>query len=428
MDNNLQQENTELKARLRAFAAIIRLGRDAFSQPDLTAAGVHIVNNSRSLFVYERSSLLDMRGHSRVIAEYAQVEVKQQTEHAQALRTLCREIEVGENAIEVTAETPPPGKLSGKGRDALAYLTSAGMHLLIAPLRSPRCKLSVKEPFLWVLEYKEAVPQHVGASLTLLSADYGNALWLHVPQGGFRYFFRWMRKITFMRVFMVLLLAFFVAMFTVHVEHTVSAEFVVKPQSMFSSYAWFDSVVKSCFFNDGDKVKKGDAILEYNTDRMRFQLASAEASFKETDAEYEQESKASFTEKERLGRLKILAHKREQAQVAIAEAKWYLSHSVVRAPVSGILALTDGSADKLAGRALRIGERQFDIFFRHRNDCGDHGQRERRLRAGRQAAHHVVSPYPSGTADSREDHLFALLSRTDRAEYLQLQSQGGDGK
>lgn len=30
MENNLQHENAELKARLRAFAAIMRLGRDAF--------------------------------------------------------------------------------------------------------------------------------------------------------------------------------------------------------------------------------------------------------------------------------------------------------------------------------------------------------------------------------------------------------------
>ncbi len=363
MDNgNPQQENTELKARLRALAAIVRLGRDAFAQPDLTAVGVHIVNNSRSLLVYERSSLLDMRGHPRVVAEFAQVEVKQQTEYAQALRTLCAELEIGENALEVTPDNPPAGKLSAKAEAAREFLTSSGIHLLIAPLRSPRSKVSVKEPFLWVLEYKDAVPSHVGASLTLLSADYGNALWMHVPQNGFRHLFRWLRKITFMRVFLLLLLAFFVALFTVHVEHTVSAEFVVKPKSMFSAFAWFDGVVKTCFFNDGDKVKEGDAILEYNTDRMRFQLATAEASFKESDAEYVQESMASFTEKERLGRLKILIHKREQAQVAIAEAKWYLAHSVVRAPVSGILAITDGSADKLSGRAVRLGERLFDIF------------------------------------------------------------------
>ena len=41
-----QQENQELKARLHAFAAILKLGRDALAAADLIAAGVHIVNNS----------------------------------------------------------------------------------------------------------------------------------------------------------------------------------------------------------------------------------------------------------------------------------------------------------------------------------------------------------------------------------------------
>ena len=95
---------------------------------------------------------------------------------------------------------------------------------------------------------------------------------------------------------------------------------------------------------------------------MRFQLAASEAAFKEANAEYEQELKASFTDKERLGRLKILALKRDAAQISINEAKWYLKHSVVTAPVAGILTIADGSADKLSGRALRVGERQFDIL------------------------------------------------------------------
>ena len=82
----------------------------------------------------------------------------------------------------------------------------------------------------------------------------------------------------------------------------------------------------------------------------------------EANAEYEQVLKASFTDRENLGKLKVLAFKRDSAKIAIEEAKWYLAHSVVTAPVSGILAIAEGSADKLAGRALRLGEKQFDIL------------------------------------------------------------------
>ncbi len=360
--DGVQQENQELKARLHAFAAILRLGRDAMAASDLTAAGVHIVNNSRTLLAFERSVLADMRGRPRILAEYAQPEVNQHTAYAQAVRRLCREMTVGDAPFEIDAETPPPGKISSGGEAAWKELTADDHHLLAVPLRSGSAPLSAKEPFLWILEYKGAIPPHVPATVSLLASDFGGALWMNTPRKGWGNWFRWLRKITVMRVFLLLVLAFVLSLFLVEVEHTVSAEFVIRPKSVFSSYAWFDCVVKNCAVEDGAAVKKGDLILQYDTDRMRFQLAAAQAAFKESDAEYEQESKASFTDRERLGRLKILAHKREQAQIAIVEAQWYLAHSRVKAEADGVVTLPEGSADKLSGRALRQGEKQFDIL------------------------------------------------------------------
>ena len=362
MENNLQHENAELKARLRAFAAIMRLGRDAFEQPDLTTVGVHIVNNSRTLLAYESSCLADMRGKPSIVAEYAQVEVKQHTEYAADVKTLCRNLDFSGGMVELSDRNETLKKLPQKTQDAFERLTEEGGSLILVPLRSTRYRNSAKEPFVWLMEFKGTVPPHVEATIPLLASDYGNALWNHTPTGGARVFFNWLRKITLIRVLLFLLLAFIIAMFTVDVEHTVSAEFVVKPNAEYNSYAWFDCVVKNCFFNDGDEVKAGDKILEYDTERMRFQLAASEAAFKEANAEYEQVQKASFTDKESLGRLKVLAFKRDSARVAIQEAKWYLAHSVVTAPVPGILAIAEGSADKLAGRALRLGEKQFDIL------------------------------------------------------------------
>ena len=355
------QENQELKARLHAFAAILRLGRDAFAAGDLTAVGVHIVNNSRTLLTYTRSVLADLRGTPRILAEFAQPEVNQHTAYAQAVLRLCREMTVGDAPVEINAETPPPGKLSSHGEAAWHELTAENHRLLIVPLRAPAAPLSKKEPFLWILEYADTIPPHVNATLSLLSADFGGALWLNTPRKGSG-FWRFLRKITPMRIFLLLVLVFLISLFMVNVEHTVSAEFVIRPKAVFSSYAWFDCVVKKCAVQDGDTVKKGDVILVYDTDRMSFQLAAAQAAFQEADAEYEKESKASFTDREKLGQLKVLALKREQARIAIAEAKWYLAHSQVRAEADGVVTLPEGSADKLSGRALRQGEKQFDIF------------------------------------------------------------------
>ena len=358
---DLQQENTELKSRLHAFAAILRLGRDAFAAGDLNAVGVHIVNNSRVLLAFERSTLVDMRGRPSILAEYAQTEVNQHTGFAQSLLALCRELTIGDSPFVIDSSDAPAG-LSSRGRAAWEELTADGRKLIVAPLKTAGVPASSREPFLWILEYADKIPAHVSATLSLLASDFGGALWMNTPRKGWGTVFRWLRKITVMRVFLLLVVLFLVSLFLVNVEHTVSAEFVVRPKSMYSSYAWFDCVIRNCAVKDGDRVAKGDVILRYDTERMSFQLAAAQAAFKETDAEYEQESKASFTDRERLGRLKILSCKRDQAQIAITEAKWYLAHSVVRAETDGIVTFPEGSADKLEGKALRQGEKQFDIL------------------------------------------------------------------
>ena len=196
METNLQHENTELKARLRAFAAIMRLGKDAAEQTDLTSVGIHIVNNSRTLLAYERSSLLDLRGRMRMLAEYSQVEVKENTEYADALKTLCAKLDLSGGMVEISENSEIGKTLSGKALDAFESLTDEGMVLLFVPLRSARHRISAKEPFVWVLEYRGSVPPHVAPTLPLLSPDYGNALWNHVPTGGAGVFLRWLRKIT----------------------------------------------------------------------------------------------------------------------------------------------------------------------------------------------------------------------------------------
>ncbi|MBO4630800.1 MAG: hypothetical protein J5858_02645, partial [Lentisphaeria bacterium] len=123
-----QQENSELKARLHAFAAILRLGRDALAEEDLTAAGVHIVNNSKVLLAYERSVLVDLRGKPRILAEYSQVEVNQHTAYAQAVRRMCEELAIGETPLEINGETQPE-KLSSRSREAWRELTAEGRRL-----------------------------------------------------------------------------------------------------------------------------------------------------------------------------------------------------------------------------------------------------------------------------------------------------------
>ena len=86
MANNLTQENSELKNKLHIFSAVMRLTKDAFACKDLTALGIHIVNNSHILLQFDRSLLLDQRGgKSSLVAEYALAAPNAHTEYVSGM-------------------------------------------------------------------------------------------------------------------------------------------------------------------------------------------------------------------------------------------------------------------------------------------------------------------------------------------------------
>jgi multidrug efflux pump subunit AcrA (membrane-fusion protein) len=146
------------------------------------------------------------------------------------------------------------------------------------------------------------------------------------------------------------------------VRNTVNTEFVLKSPNTNSVYAWFDGPIAKCYRQDGDQVQKGEVIAEYDTNQLRFRLANAESQLREIQKEYELESAAAFSDRERLGRAQLVAARMDGAKVAVEEAKWYLAHTELKAPSDGILALADGRAERLVNKALRTGDRVFDIY------------------------------------------------------------------
>jgi hypothetical protein len=163
---SLQQENTELKQRLRTFGAIMHLTKDAFAQKDVTSLGVHIVNNTKALLQFDRSLLLDMQGGKAVLtAEYALSAMNEHTQYAVNMKKFAQEVlkllpeDAGNLVVEKENET---GKLlMEKIPHVMESLFAEMKNFVVVPLRSARNVHSVKEPFLWILEYKEDVPRHV---------------------------------------------------------------------------------------------------------------------------------------------------------------------------------------------------------------------------------------------------------------------------
>ena len=148
----------------------------------------------------------------------------------------------------------------------------------------------------------------------------------------------------------------------VPVNESVNAEFVVKAPETVSSYAWFDGPIAKCYKQDGDRVKAGQVIAEYDTSQVAFRLANAASQVREIEKEYDLESSAAFSDRTRLGKVQLIEARLNGAKVAVDEANWYLAHSKFIAPVDGVLALADGRAELLTNRAVRTGDKIFDIY------------------------------------------------------------------
>ena len=113
---------------------------------------------------------------------------------------------------------------------------------------------------------------------------------------------------------------------------------------------------------DGDPVKKGETILCYDLNLLNFKLANAKNQLAEAEKEYDLESRASFVDREKLGKVKLLEARLNTAAVAVKEAQWYLAHSKILSPADGLLVLAGGRADQIENKAVRTGDKLFDIY------------------------------------------------------------------
>jgi hypothetical protein len=46
----------------------------------------------------------------------------------------------------------------------------------------------------------------------------------------------------------------------------------------------------------------------------------------------------------------------------VREAQWYLAHSTIKSPADGLLVLAGGRADRIENKAVRTGDKLFDIY------------------------------------------------------------------
>ena len=52
----------------------------------------------------------------------------------------------------------------------------------------------------------------------------------------------------------------------------------------------------------------------------------------------------------------------EGARIAVKEAQWYMDHAEITAPADGVLVLAEGRAELLVNKAVRTGDKLFDVY------------------------------------------------------------------
>jgi multidrug resistance efflux pump len=203
------------------------------------------------------------------------------------------------------------------------------------------------------------VPVYVRHTAQILGDSISNALYFH--KSSKMNTWRVRKKIS-RGVWWLSAIAIFIALMFIRIPETVNAEFTLKPVNVSAAYAWFDGPIAKCFKQDGEFVKKGEIIAQYDSAQMQYRAAMAKAALQEVETELAVEQQDSFTDQEKLGKVKLLEAKRDTLLVSVREAEWYLQHSVIIAPEAGVLALSDGRAEFLTGKAVKTGDKLFEIY------------------------------------------------------------------
>ncbi|MBR7105316.1 MAG: efflux RND transporter periplasmic adaptor subunit [Lentisphaeria bacterium] len=358
-----QPDIREVSARLKALGVILKIGREMSDAADFTSAAAIAANSPEVLLHFKRSAIFESAdGKIRLAGEYGLFEPNPHSDTAAALTTVCRSldfIERGKGVILKVAEENE--QLSDAAQEALASLLGEEGEMLAVRLPVPGFAQNASYDLFWLIEFPGAVPGYVPPSVNLLAAGISSALFSQkfcrsasAAQKIRHHISKWKAALIFAAVLLVVMF--------IPVREQTNAEFVLRAPEITGAYALFDGPVANCFKQDGEFVKKGETVVEYDTSQLRFRLDSARNKLAEIQKEYDLENSASFSDRERLGRVPLLAARLDSAKVDVKEAQWYLDHARITAPATGILALADGRAELLKNRVLRTGDRIFDIY------------------------------------------------------------------
>ena len=340
----------ESDGRLKALALIIKFGHDLYQCKDLKSAASSAVNNSHGLLGFRSSALFRVSDHKkcRILGQFGLAEVNEHSLVAVQQVKLVDGTKIEDCGTCVVRNEMLPEELAKNN----------AVYLLCKLL--PPTAMDQNHFYVWLLEYEKEIPESAVATAQLMGKSVSEALSLLEQMGeGTRRKSPKLLKKTIKTALALLLIA--LAMFF-PVRESSTADFMLTAPDITAAYACLDGTVSQCLKQDGAFVRKGEVIIRFDTSELKYRLANAQSELKEAEADYELAMQNAFTDESKLGKVKLLRARCEVLQVSVDEAKWYLKNAEIRAGADGILVLMDKRAELVTGKAVRNGDKLFEIF------------------------------------------------------------------
>jgi multidrug resistance efflux pump len=350
---------TDLKAS-EILKIILRLGHESFRKGDLISAAVHMLNNSRIVLKYDRTSLVNIKGKfSRIIATSNQSEVNHNSEYSTELLTLTKGLSNIDKTTVLDTKTVSEITSDAGTITSFEYFSRNNITAVLVPLPRPDSS-EHDQKFFWIIEFFGNFNQNNLNLIHLLSLHYSESIWYYSMnrENILAKLLNKRKHFSPKRILLYIILIFIVASFF-KVSQNVVADFELIPHDETIEYAPYSGTVDKVMYRNGQKINKGEVILQYDTQELYYKLMESKTRYDEISAELDWIKQKSFSDKSQLGRVKVLALKQQAQKIEIEKNQWYLDKAKIKADISGTLVLND--SEKWEGKAVKAGEELFEI-------------------------------------------------------------------
>ena len=236
-----------------------------------------------------------------------------------------------------------------------AYINNFNNHsFLFIPLIHPLSK----NTFLWVIEFFEIKDDIYLKNNLIHFALLANRYKAEV-------FLRFMQKKQFnwsLYIKLLILIPFFIIAFlsiNFITDNTKSLKFKVFPQNKSVNYSRYSRKVNKTFFSSGDKVEKGEIVLEFNNEEQFLKLSELKNQKTKILLEKNIIISEAKSKPEQLKTISLLDINLKIIEERIKYINYTLKTSITKAEQNGYIFFEN---DYTQGKTLKIGEKIYEIY------------------------------------------------------------------